>query len=284
MTFVMDLVEKKDLPSALALNQTMFNSARAIGPALAGFTIAALGIAPAYLANAISFFAVIASLYLMRFPTIEKVVVKHPSILKGLKEGFQFIGDHKIYLVFLGIVGIMTFFTWPIATLLPVFAHDIFKTGEVGFGLLQSAFGIGAVIAGLSFHWLFSRVQKKYLLIYIGMAMTVMMFGLFAWTPWFWAALVMQIFGGWAVSTTYATSNTFIITTIPQEFRGRMMSIYMFVFMGGMPFGALLSSVLVHLVGARMTVFLCATATLIAGLTLILSLRSKLQSKIMTMV
>jgi len=284
MTFVMDLVDKKDLPSALALNQAMFNSARAIGPALAGFTIAAIGIAPAYLANGLSFFAVIASIYMMRFPKMEKVIVQHQPILKGLKEGFQFIGDHKIYIALLGIVGILTFFSWPIATILPVFAHDIFKTGEVGFGLLQSAFGIGAVFAGLSFHTLYAKVTKKYLLIYIGMAVTVVMFSIFAWAPWFSLALLVQMIGGWAISTTYATANTLIVTTIPQEFRGRMMSIYMFIFMGGMPFGALLSSGLVHLVGARMTVFLCAMSTLVAGLTLILSMRQKLQSKIMTMV
>ena len=283
MTFVMDLVEKKDLPSALALNQAMFNSARAVGPALAGFTIAAIGIAPAYLANGLSFFAVIASIYMMRFPKVEQSAIPHLPILKGLKEGFQFIKNHKIYLALLGIVGIMTFFSWPIATLLPVFAHDVYKTGEVGFGLLQSAFGIGAVVAGLSFHWLFSKVQRKYLLIYIGMAVTVLMFSMFAWAPWFWMALATQMFGGWAISTTYATANTLIITTIPQEFRGRIMSIYMFVFMGGMPFGALLSSGLVSLYGPRLTVFLCAIATFVAGLTLILSMREKLQSKIMTM-
>jgi len=284
MTFVMDLVDKKDLPSALALNQAMFNSARAVGPALAGFTIAAIGIAPAYLANGLSFFAVIASLYMMRFPKMENVAIKHPPILKGLKEGFQFIKDHKIYLALLGIVGIMVFFSWPIATLLPVFAHDIYKTGEVGFGLLQSAFGIGAVVAGLSFHTIFAKVTKKYLLIYTGMAVTILAFGMFAWSPWFWLAIITQVISGWAISTTFATANTLIIVTIPQEFRGRIMSIYMFVFMGGMPFGALLSSGLVSLYGPRLTVFLCATATLVAGLTLILSMREKLQSKIMTMV
>jgi MFS family permease len=284
MTFVMDLVDKKDLPSALALNQAMFNTARAVGPALAGFTIAAIGIAPAYLANGLSFFAVIASIYMMRFPKMETQPVQHQPLLKGLKEGFQFIGDHKIYLALLGIVGIMTFFSWPIATLLPVFAHDIYKTGEVGFGLLQSAFGIGAVIAGLSFHTLYAKVPKKYLLIYIGMAVTITMFSIFAWSPWFWLALVTQVFGGWAISTIYTTANTLIITTIPQELRGRIMSIYMFVFMGGMPFGALLSSGLVTLYGPRMTVFICAIATFISGLTLILSMRKKLQSKIMTMV
>jgi len=284
MTFVMDLVEKKDLPSALALNQTMFNSARAVGPALAGFTIAAIGIAPAYLANGLSFFAVIASIYMMKFPKMEPTTIPHPPVLQGLKEGFQFITDHKIYLALLGIVGIMTFFSWPIATLLPVFAHDIYKTGEVGFGLLQSAFGIGAVVAGLSFHTLFGKVSKKYLLIYIGMAATIISFSIFAWSPWFWMALATQVIGGWAISTTYATANTLIITTIPQEFRGRIMSIYMFVFMGGMPFGALLSSGLVTWYGPRMTAFLCAMATLVAGFALILSMREKLQSKIMTMV
>jgi len=284
MTFVMDLVDKKDLPSALALNQAMFNSARAVGPALAGFTIAAIGIAPAYLANGVSFFAVIASLFMMRFPKVEKVTVVHPPILAGLKEGFRFIKDHKIYLALLGIVGIVTFFSWPIATLLPVFAHDVFKTGEVGFGLLQSSFGIGAVVAGLTFHTLFGKVQKKYLLIYVGMSVAIIMFGIFAFTPWFLVALITQVFAGWAVSTVYATSNTIIVTTIPQEFRGRMMSIYMFVFMGGMPFGALLSSVLVSLVGPRMTVFYCMVAMFVFGSALIISLRKKLEGKIMQMV
>jgi len=284
MTFVMDLVEKKDLPSALALNQAMFNSARAIGPALAGFTIAAIGIAPAYLINGISFFAVVASLLLMRFPKVEKVEVVHTPVFLGLKEGFQYIVSHRIYLALLGLVGIVTLFSWPVATLLPVYAHDIFQKGEIGFGMLQSAFGIGAVVAGLSFHWLYGKVQKKYLLIYVGLYAYIMATGLFAWTSLFWLALLMQVVGGWAMTLAYSTANTIFVTTIPPELRGRMMSIYMFVFMGGMPFGALLSSWLVSIVGPRMTVSLCVMSTFVFSTLLILFLRKKLEGKIMSMV
>ena len=283
-TFMIDLVDKNDLPSALSLSSAMFNSARAIGPALAGLSIAAIGIAPAYLANTLSFFAVIGSLLIMKFPPKKIETIQHQPLLSGLKEGFVYINNHKIYLALLGIVAVVTFFTWPVTTLLPVFAHDIFKTGEVGFGLLESAFGIGAVIAGLSFHTLYDHLEKKYMLFFIGVSAMVVMFSCFAWVPWFWGALVFMALGGLSMSMTYAAANTIIIMSIPDYLRGRMMSIYMFVFLGGMPVGALISSALVTVIGPRMTVFVCALATGVSVAALIALLRGKFQEKIMAMV
>lgn len=283
-TFMIDLVDKHDLPSALSLSSAMFNSARAIGPALAGLSIAAIGIAPAYLANTLSFFAVIGSLLIMKFPPKKIEKIHHQPLLSGLKEGFVYIKDHKIYLALLGIVAVVTFFTWPVTTLLPVFAHDIFKTGEVGFGLLESAFGIGAVIAGLSFHTLYDHLEKKYMLFFIGVGAMVVMFSCFAWVPWFWGALVFMALGGLSMSMTYAAANTIIIMSIPDYLRGRMMSIYMFVFLGGMPVGALISSALVTFIGPRMTVFVCSLATGVSVVGLVALLRGKFQEKIMAMV
>lgn len=283
-TFMIDLVDRKDLPSALSLSSAMFNSARAIGPALAGITIAAIGIAPAYLVNAISFFAVIASLYMMKFPPVVREEKKNPPVLEGLKEGLRYIKENKIYLALFGIVGSVTFFTWPVTTLLPVFAHDIFKTGEVGFGLLQSAFGIGAVLAGLSFHTVYDRVERKYRIFFVSIPAVVILLSLFAWVPWFWVALLIMAISGVAMSMTYAAANTIIMMSIPEYLRGRMMSMYMFVFMGGMPIGALLSSVLVNVLGPRMTVFTCAIATGVSVVSIIAILRGKFQEKIMEMV
>jgi len=283
-TFVIELVDREHLPSALSLSSSTFNSARAIGPALAGLTIAAIGIAPAYLLNAVSFFAVIVSILKMKFPNVQRVEKKHPPVWEGLKEGLRYIKKNKIYIALLGIVGSVTFFTWPITTLLPVFAHDVFKTGEVGFGLLQSAFGVGAVIAGFSFYTIYEKIRKKYYIIFIGIGMVVLLLSLFAWTRIFFVALFLMCLVGMAMSTTYLCSNTIITMSIPEYLRGRMMSIYMFVFMGGMPIGALLSSGLISLFGPRMTVFICALATGVAVVSLVSILRGKFQEKIMEMV
>jgi MFS family permease len=110
------------------------------------------------------------------------------------------------------------------------------------------------------------------------------MFSCFAWVPWFWGALVFMALGGLFMSMTYAAANTIIIMSIPDYLRGRMMSIYMFVFLGGMPVGALISSALVNVIGPRMTVFVCAVATGVSVTGLIALLRGKFQEKIMAMV
>lgn len=284
-TFMMELVEKQYLPSAMSLSSALFNTARAIGPAIAGIVIAALGIAPAYLLNSVSFFAVITSLFLMKFPEQEHEKTKeHPPFFSGLKEGLVYIKTHKIYLAILAIVGTMTFFTWPGSILQPVFAHDIFKKGEIGFGLIQSTFGIGAMIAGLSFSKIFEKLQHKHRLLFVAIGIQVAMMIGYVWSPWFWLALVFQTLSGWAVSTTYAICGTLMIIAIPQELRGRFSSIYTFVFMGFMPFGAILSSLLVGVLGPQVLVTLCAIGIVISMAILLLLMKGRFQAKIAAMV
>lgn len=284
-TFMMDLVEKKYWPSALSLSSALFNSARALGPAAAGIIIASLGIAPAYLINSISFFAVIVSLSIMKFPPqVVEEKKQHASFFVGMKEGLQFIKNNKIYLVILAIVGSMTFFTWPGSTLQPVFAHDIFKKGEVGFGLIQSFFGIGAMVGGLTFSKVFEKLKRKYLLLYVGIIVTIITMIGYAWAPSFIFALVMQVISGWSISTIFSVNGTLIVISLPTEMRGRMLSIYTFVFMGFMPFGALLASLLVGLIGPQMIVTICAVGIGLSVTSLILLTKGKFQEKIMAMV
>lgn len=283
-TFMMELVEKKYLPSAMSLSSALFNSARAIGPAIAGLVIAAFGIGPAYLFNSLSFFAVITSLLIMKFPPRSVETKPTAPFFAGMKEGLVYIKNHKIYIGILAIVGTMTFFSWPASTLQPVFAHDIFKKGEVGFGLIQSMFGIGAMIGGITFSKIFEKLQHKHRLLFVAVGIAVITMIGYAWAPWFWFALVMQAIGGWAISTVYAICGTLMIIAIPDELRGRISSIYTFVFIGFMPFGALLASALVSVIGPQMIVTLCAIGIAIIFSILMLLMKGKFQEKIATMV
>ncbi len=283
-TFMMALVEKKHIPSAMSLSSALFNSARAVGPAVAGIVIATLGIAPAYLVNSVSFFAVIISLLMMKFPSQETKKVDAQSFTEGIKEGIAFIRSNTIYIAILAIVGSMTLFTWPGSILQPVFAHDIFKKGEIGFGLIQSMFGIGAMFGGLTFSKMFEKVKQKHRLLYVSVGMAVVAMIGYAWAPWFWFALSMQIIFGWAIATTYSLNGTLVVIAVPEQLRGRITSIYTFVFMGFMPFGALLASFLVGFINPRIIITICAVGIALSVSGVIFCMKGKYQEQINAMV
>lgn len=279
-SLMIELVEKKDFASALSLNAAIFNTARAVGPAIAGALIAFVGIAPAYLINSLSFLAVIISVSRMKLP---KKITSHTSptsLRKGFMEGVSYIKTNKVVAVLLGILLLTTLFTYPTATLLPVFAHDIFHTGEAGFGMLQSAFGIGAVIAALSFYTLFGRVRDKFRLLISNLIVIFLANTLFSVSRFFPLSLFCQVVGGWAISSTIALVNTLIQSSAPSVLRGRLMSFYSFVLIGGMPFGALLASLGVGTIGPRFTISAVMIAFALCCFTLITATGGKLQLKL----
>lgn len=277
-TFMMELVDKKNLPSALSLSSAMFNGARAIGPAMAGILIAVVGIAPAYLANSVSFIFVIGSLFLMKFPSRD-IHVEQVSILKGFSQGFSYVKENKHLASLLLMTGIFTFFIWPLFTLLPVFAHDIFNKGELGFGLLQTFFGIGAVISGVTFSKVFERIQHKNSMPFIGMGVVSIVGFLFSWSPWFYFLLFLQLVNGWATAMTFSTLSSLILIDAPDYMRGRMMSFYNFMFTAGLPAGALVSSLGVATIGAKPTVFTVAFMMVVTGILLFFATRKSLSEK-----
>lgn len=282
-SFMIELVEKKYYGSAIGLNAAIFNGARAIGPAIAGVLIATIGIATAYLVNTISFFAVIFGVRAIRVSSVIHTIERKP-FREGFYEGVQYLEANKVLAVLLGILFCLTLFTWPLATLLPVFAHDIFHMDEVGFGLLHACFGIGALIAALLSYKVFTTTKNLYRFMVIAISLVVMTQILFSFSTVFVWSLLLQLVGGWAVITVITFCNTLLQTTVPTHLRGRMASFYSLVLIGGMPFGGLLGSIGVATVGPRMTVGLSAVALGITVFILIAITKGKFQTKLAKLV
>lgn len=280
---MINLVDKEHFASALSLNGAIFNAARVVGPAAAGAIIAAAGIAPAYFINGVSFLAVIVSVYLMKLPKHPNTL-EHPPFRGQLAEGFAFIRATPMVSTSLVLVAALTIFTWPVNTLFAVFAHDIFNRGEIGFGFLQSAFGLGAMIGALGFHALYENIKRRARLLIICILGTVTSLGVYALWHQFIPSLVFLFFSGWCIATTIGILNTVVQEVAPDQLRGRILSYYSFVLVGGMPVGAILASVGVGLVGAPFTILLCVAAYLLISLWVLLATKDQFLSKLSSVV
>lgn len=280
---MVNLVDKQYFASALSLNGAIFNAARVVGPAIAGALIAVAGIAPAYFFNGTSFLAVIISVYLMKLPEHPKEE-EHPPFRNQLAEGFQFVRQTPLVSISLILLAILTITTWPVSTLMAVFTHDIFQKGEIGFGLLTSAFGLGAMVGAFGFHTLYHAVQRKDRLILVTISTIVSVTTIFAFWHVFQIALVMLFLGGWSIATTIGTLNTIVQEVVPDNLRGRILSYYSFVLVGGMPVGALLASIGVGAVGAPMTIFFCAIAFLAVSLLVLFRTKDRFLAQISSVV
>lgn len=254
---MIELVDKKHIASAIALNTGIFNTARVIGPTVAGLLIARSGIATAFFINGVSFIAVIASVLLMNIPRYIKIE-QSDSVWRQLKSGALYIREHQHIWTPLLILFLLSLSTGPLVTFLPVFANDIFRVGEVGFGLLQAAFGFGAVVGSFGFSKLYQTIKDKHrflagLLIIISLSMAG-----FSYTPLFIFALLAIFLGGWAGATLMTFVRTAVHEHVPNHLRGRLVSYYSLVLIGGTPVGALFGSMGVGTIGIRLTVFLSA--------------------------
>ncbi|MEN9327740.1 MAG: hypothetical protein RI947_548 [Candidatus Parcubacteria bacterium] len=259
---VIDLVDKRDLPSALSLNSGIFNAARALGPALAGIMIAMIGIGPAYLIDGLSFFAVIASLYYMKVPPHMPTANKR-SFAEEFKEGISYLMDQRIITVILLLVGVVSFCTWPASVLLPVYAHDIFKSGEIGYGILQSSIGLGAMVGAFGFSKLFEKITDIYSFIMRMFIVCFVLYATFAFTTIYPIAIALLVSMGWVVSTLYGALNTLLQMNAPTHMRGRIMSFYSFMIFTSLPLGAIYTSIGVQLMGVRMTIVSAAVTMIV---------------------
>jgi MFS family permease len=250
---VTDMVEKKDMASAISLSSGMFNAARAIGPAIAGVLIAVTGIAFAYVVDATSFVAVIISLFLLKIPPYTVQPHHGQSLKEGFAEGLSYIRSHTEIIFILLLVAILTIATWPTAVLLPVFANDVYKQGEVGFGLLQSVYGIGAMIGAFGFSMLFDRIKHVYTFILVLISILGGSYILFALSPSFILALFVYTISGWGMATFYSTCGIMLQMDVPNHLRGRITSFYSFMIFGAMPIASMGTSLIVPYLHARNT-------------------------------
>lgn len=250
-SLLVQMTDKEDLLNAIALNSAIFNAARVGGPALAGVLVAAVGEGVCFLANGISFMAVIASLLAMRLAPV--AVPKAPSPLEHLKEGFRYAARTPAIRTLLTLIACSALAGMPALVLMPFFADDIFHRGSQGLGFLMGAMGIGAVIGTLVLARR-SRISGLKNVIFYGALTLGLGFVVLAISPWFYAALAVMPVIGFSVMRQNASANTLIQTLIPDAYRGRIMALYAMMVVGIGPFGSLAAGALAGWIGPRATV------------------------------
>ena len=271
--FLSEIVDREDLASAIALNSAIYNVSRVIGPAIAGFLISATGTGVAFLANGVSFFAVILSLLSM------KDLPKHVSLknalapLQAIREGLKYSWEHPLIRTIVFYIAVISIFAWSYVTMLPVIAKHTFGMGASGLGYLYGVSGFGSVV-GTVLVSIYSRKIDR--LIFIAGGTILFSFALIGFTfssilPVAYCFLFLSGFGlVAAVSTMSAT----IQRTVDDRFRGRVMSLYMMVFMGFMPIGNIEIGYLSEHFGTGFAIRIGCFVTILASLVLVYTSRS----------
>jgi len=264
-SFVIDLVDKKDLHNAIALNSSMFNAARILGPSVAGVLLAAVGEGWCFALNGLSFLAVIVCLLNMGMPK-RPAPEKTSSIVEHLREGFGYAWHTREVRTILVLLGIASVIGMAYVVLMPVFAEEILASGPRGLGLLMAATGCGS-LAGALLLAMRSEGPGIGRFAYFGMLGMGAGLVLFALSRNFWLSALLLVPVGFCMITAMASANTLLQMLCPDSLRGRVMALFSMMFMGMAPFGALLAGVLAHAIGAGATVALSGAAlVVVAGL------------------
>ncbi len=248
-SFVVELVGKQDLPSAIALNSTAFNLTRVLGPSVAGALIATVGIAACFFVNAASYVAVLAGLALLRLPPREPGGVG-ASPWEALAEGIRYVRDTPWPRALILVTATFSVFGYASLPMLPVFARDALATGAGGYGLLVASVGVGAAAGALALAGPGSRVERRPLLVAGGVLFGIFLIGAAA-TRSYWLAALLLGLTGLAMILTNVSVNTVLQMEAPDDLRGRVMGFYSFVALGMAPFGALQMGWLADHLGIR---------------------------------
>ena len=254
--FVIQMVDKReDVSNAIALNSSLFNMARLVGPSLAGILIAVVGEGICFLINAVSYLAVLASLLMMRLQPFVKEVRKR-KVWQSLQEGFSYAYGFAPIRALILIVALLSLFGMPFTVLMPVFARDVLHGGANTLGYLMGASGVGALTGAL-----FLAQRKSVLGLGKVMVFTMMLFGAslvaFSFSTVLQVSLVCMLFGGFGMIVTMASCNTLLQTIVEDNKRGRVMSLYSMAFMGMAPFGSMLAGTVAEYIGVSYTLAAC---------------------------
>jgi MFS family permease len=254
-SMVYEMVDDKEhLPNALALNSTMVNLARLVGPAISGIVLQKFQAGACFLLNAVSFLAVIISLLRMKLPAYVPAVHKKDPV-EELVEGWQYMARTPAIARVILLLAAMSLLVIPFGTLFPIYAKVIFHGNAATFGLINSFIGLGAICGSLyltSQNAATEMARKKIL------RTTTLIFGigliLFSYTPWFPLAMVFAVVSGFGMMAQTTMTNTIIQTTVTPAMRGRVISYFAMAYFGMMPLGSLLIGTVSGYVGAPNTV------------------------------
>jgi len=263
-SFLIEMVGREDLLNAIALNSSMFNGARVAGPAIAGILVAVVGEGWCFLLNGVSYLAVIAGLFLMR---IQKTKPVHDGAapLEKLREGFRFARHTKPIRALLGLVAIVSFMALPYTVLMPIFAVKILHGGASAYGTLMGAVGVGAMFGALA---LAMRSELRGLGKVVAYSATGLgaSLVLFSGSHWYWISFMILALSGFTMMMQFTATNTLIQAMVPDQLRGRVMSLYSMMFLGMSPLGSLLAGAVADRIGAPITVAIGGLASCLGGL------------------
>jgi MFS family permease len=265
--FIVEMVGQEDLMNAIALNSSIFNGSRVLGPAAGAFIISVVGIAGCFFLNALSFVAVIIGLFLIRLPAREKPAAARRNPFSQIGEGLRYIhDDRRVLLVFLLVSFIGVFAIPNYTTLMPVIADQVLHVGVAGLGTLTAFLGLGAVIASVSLAYTNTPEQRRFFMMF-GAASAATLLIVFSFSHSFALSLAMLAGVGFCVVANNATGNTIIQSYVPNHLRGRVMSVWSLVLVGLAPIGSFFAGSLADHTGALLTVrvgaFVCLAAAVV---------------------
>lgn len=266
-SFIVEMVGKEDLMNAIALNTSVFNLTRVLGPVIAGLLIGPLGVAVCFFLNGVSYLAVLASLFAIRLPPH----IPRPTPLSawhGFREVLAYLrGDRRVSTLVI-LTAIISIFGFPFLVLMPVFARDVLRAGAAGYGVLTASVGVGAVVGALGVAILSRRILKGRTLVAAGTSFGLLV-ALFASSRLFTLSVVLLALVGCAMIVNNALTNTMLQTLVPDGLRGRVMGFYSFMFVGMAPIGAFQAGAVAERFGAPLAVaaggVISALAVAVAG-------------------
>ncbi|WP_263355342.1 MFS transporter [Acidicapsa acidisoli] len=270
-TFMLEMVEQRDdLSNAIAINSSMVNLARLVGPSIAGIVIAASSEGWCFLVDGVSYIAVIASLLMMRLPALNPTALAARakragnSMVTQLKEGWDFVRGFVPIRTILLLFALNSLMGWPFTVLMPIFAVQVLKGGPHTLGFLMAALGVGSLTSAVS---LVLRKSVRGLLKMIPIAAVIFGAGLvlFGLSHVLWLSMMLLLVVGFGMMQGLTASNTIIQTIVPEDKRGRVMSYYTVAFVGMAPFGSLLAGTLAHAIGAPRTVIISGICCILGG-------------------
>ncbi|TMQ57856.1 MAG: MFS transporter [Candidatus Eisenbacteria bacterium] len=271
-SFVVELTGKEDLSNAIALNSAAFNTARVVGPAIAGILLATVGEAGCFWLNALSYVAVIASIWRMDLPARPSVRFAGRRAVETMMEGIRYARSVRPLRNLLTLLGVTAGLGFQYMILLPVYAREILHAGPKGYGGLVTAFGLGSLVSAA---WMTRKLDRWALRrnLFIGLLSAAIGMGTFAWSRTLELSVAMGFLAGFGLILYIATTNTLIQVTTEDRFRGRVMSLYTLMFVGTAPIGALVSGTIAQHFSAPVATSFSALVLLGGALWMIRRLR-----------
>jgi MFS family permease len=264
-SFMVKMVgNKADLSNAIAINSSMVNVARLIGPSLAGMLIAATNEGWCFLTDGVSYIAVIASLLMMHLPA-KKEQRAATTMMAQLREGWTYVANFAPIRTILLLFGLISLMGWPFMVLMPIFAAQVLHGGPHTLGFLMGAVGVGSLTCALT---MVMRRSVRGLTGMIPLAAAAFGVGLicFGLSSILWLSMLMMLVTGFGMMQGMTASNTILQTLVDEKMRGRVMSYYTMAFVGMAPFGSLLAGTLAHAIGAPRTVMVSGAACILGSL------------------